>query len=92
MRRNLRPLMAKRRKDSDGDGMVYSTNPGFSLADVLRDAMGDEELAGLDANPRPDSESEREQWRVVQRGTARKHAERFGSMLAAKRAKSNACG
>jgi translation initiation factor 1 len=43
MRRNLRPLMAKRRKDSDGDGMVYSTNPGFSLADVLRDAMGDEE-------------------------------------------------
>ena len=51
----------------------------------------DELLQGLDpTNQRPQGESADfglEQWRVVQRGTARKIAEQYGKLIAAKRPK-----
>ena len=57
------------------------------------DDLDDETLQGLDpSNARPTEDadgSQLEQWRVVQRGTARKVAEQFGQIVAAKRAKSS---
>ena len=58
--------------------------------------LDDDTLQGPDpsnAEPAGDVDgSQLEQWRVVQRGTARKVAEQFGKLVAAKRAKTAGCG
>ena len=53
--------------------------------------MDDEDLGQVDPNnpaPAPDANPEvLEAWRAVQKGVARKHAEVYGRMVAAKRLK-----
>ena len=67
--------------------------------DMDFDGVDDDELLqGIDpSNQRPQGEEPEaelavEQWRVVQRGTARKIAEQYGRLIAAKRPKTRQCG